>query len=156
MKHTKNPYTKNTYDASVSDNKGAQQAPEEEVWISFEGDSHEVIKGFPAGPRQNLGHDLRLLQSGEKPQGSSSVPGLDDVFELRDQDERAWYRVLYLKRTGDVIHVLDCFEKKSNQIEKKDIRTARTRLAAVHARLLKEKKHAAKEEQAARNKGKRA
>ena len=153
MKNTKNSYTKHSYNASVPDNKGAQQPSKDHAWLEFEGDSHEVLKGFPREPRGNLGHYLRLLQAGERPQGCGAVPGLEDVFELRDQDERAWYRVLYLKRIGDVIHVLHCFEKKTNQIEKKDIRTARSRLAAVHGRLIKEKRHAAKTEGAARNKG---
>jgi phage-related protein len=40
---------------------------------------------------------------------SSVGPG---VFELRDQDERAWYRAIYLSRVHGVIHVLHCFEKK--------------------------------------------
>lgn len=132
----------------------AAQAHQKEADISWEGDTHAVIKTFPLVPRQTLGHYLRLVQKGEKPPDSSPVPGLDDVFELRDQDERAWYRVLYLKRIGDIIYVLDCFEKKSNQISKKDIRTATTRLKAVQKRLMEERRNEkAKQRKATRNKG---
>jgi phage-related protein len=63
------------------------------------------------------------------------------VFELRDQDDRAWYRVIYLSRVRNVIHVLHCFEKKSRETSLKEINTARQRLKAVRARLVKEKKH---------------
>jgi phage-related protein len=63
------------------------------------------------------------------------------VFELRDQDERAWYRVIYLSRVQDVIHVLPCFEKRSRQTPLKEINVARQRLKAVRERMIQEKKH---------------
>ncbi len=60
---------------------------------------------------------------------------------MRDQDERAWYRVIYLSRVRGVIHVLHCFEKKSRETALKEINTARLRLRAVRARMIEEKKH---------------
>jgi len=84
--------------------------------IAWESDSKEVISSFPEEARQNLGFQLRLLQQGQQPTDyrpmSSVGPG---VFELRDQDERAWYRVIYLSRIRDVVHVLHCFQKKSRE-----------------------------------------
>jgi phage-related protein len=62
------------------------------------------------------------------------------VFELRDQDERAWYRVVYLSRINDVIYVLHCFEKKSREMPRKEFEKAKQRLKAVRARLAEEKK----------------
>ncbi|HEX5435048.1 MAG TPA: type II toxin-antitoxin system RelE/ParE family toxin, partial [Candidatus Angelobacter sp.] len=50
------------------------------------------------------------------------------VYELREQDERAWYRVFYLKKIAGVIYVLHCFEKRTAQTEKKDIEVAKERL----------------------------
>ncbi len=61
------------------------------------------------------------------------------VFELRDQDERAWYRVIYLSRVRGVIYVLHCFEKRSRETPMKEIKTARQRLKAVRARMIKER-----------------
>lgn len=116
-------------------------APKDAV-IAWEGDSREVISSFPDTAKFNLGFDLRLLQQGQQPTDyrpmSSVGPG---VFELRDQDERAWYRVIYLSRVQDVIHVLHCFEKKSRETPSREINTARQRLKAVRARLNEEKKH---------------
>jgi len=63
------------------------------------------------------------------------------VFELRDQDERAWYRVVYLSRINDVIYVLHCFEKKSREMPRKDFEKAKQRLKAVKARLAEVKRH---------------
>jgi phage-related protein len=137
--NTKSLYTNNSNPASVKHGGGRSSATCQIVW---EGDSYGVIRSFPPGPRGELGHQLRSIQNGLQPAGASPVPGLDDVFELRDQDERAWYRVLFLKRIGDRLHVLHCFEKKSNRIEKRDITTARARLAAVKRRLQGEIRHA--------------
>ena len=69
---------------------------------------------------------------------SSVGPG---VFELRDQDARSWYRVIYLSRIRDVIHVLHCFEKKSRETPQREIETARQRLKMVRARMMEKKKH---------------
>jgi phage-related protein len=110
--------------------------------IAWEGDSREVLKGFPDGVRQNFGFELWQLQLGERPTDyrplTSIGPG---VFELRDQDERAWYRVVYLSRIEDVIYVLHCFEKKSREMPRKDFEKAKQRFKAVKARLTEEKRH---------------
>jgi phage-related protein len=62
------------------------------------------------------------------------------VYELRQQDERSWYRVVYLSRIEDVIHVLHCFEKKSAKTPRSDVLLAQTRLKMVRQRLLEQKK----------------
>ncbi len=112
--------------------------------IAWEGDSKEVIRSFPDTAKYNLGFDLRLLQQGQQPMDyrpmNSVGPG---VFELRDQDERSWYRVIYLSRVRGVIHVLHCFEKRSRETPMREINTARQRLKAVRARMIQERKHGA-------------
>jgi phage-related protein len=57
------------------------------------------------------------------------------VYELKEQDERAWYRVIYLAKIANRIHVLHCFEKKSARTEKSDLAVAKTRWKRVMARL---------------------
>lgn len=143
--YTKKLYTRKPNSVIVFPSGGRPSITCKVVW---EGDSLKVIKKFPDDVKSNLGQALLLVQNGLEPKNSSPVPGLDDVYELRDQDERAWYRVLYLRRIKDELHVLHCFEKKTNRIEKKDINTARTRLATVKRRLQEELRHAKK---AARN-----
>lgn len=89
------------------------------------------LRGFPAGVRHDLGYALYRLQLGQIPPDRKPVrtvgPG---VYELRDRDAEKWYRILYV-REGGAVHVLHCFEKRSNTIEQKDIETARTRLKRV-------------------------
>ncbi len=104
--------------------------------VAWEGDSREVLQSFSESVRQNLGFALWRLQQGERPNDyrpvSSVGPG---VFKLRDQDERAWYHLIYLSRTKGVIYVLHCFEKKSREMPRRELETARRRLRAVMARL---------------------
>lgn len=72
------------------------------------------MQSFPERVRQNLGFQLWQLQQGERPADYRSLPSIGaGVFELREQDERAWYRLVYLSRINDVLYVLPCFEKKS-------------------------------------------
>ena len=37
------------------------------------------------------------------------------VWELRESDDRTWYRVVYLSRIRNVIYVLHCFEKQGRR-----------------------------------------
>ena len=57
------------------------------------------------------------------------------VWELKEGDTRTWYRVMYLTRIKNTIHVLHCFEKDSRKTDKRDIATARARLSEVLQRM---------------------
>jgi len=121
----------------MSSNSGT---PENAV-IAWEGDSREVLQSFPDGVKQNLGFELWLLQQGGRPRDYRPLQSIGSgVFELRDQDERGWYRVVYLSRLDDVIHVLHCFEKKSREMPRREFETAKRRLKLVKARLAEEKR----------------
>ena|SRR5215469_474533 len=109
--------------------------------IHWEGDSREVLAGFPAAVRADLGFSLWQLQTGQPP--SSAARRMESVgsgvWELKEQDERAWYRLLYLARIENVIYVLHCFEKQSRKTDRRDLRVARERLVQVRKRLQQEK-----------------
>jgi phage-related protein len=109
--------------------------------VVWEGDSREVLRTFPDHVKENLGFQLWQLQQGERPSDYRPLPSIGTgVFELPDQDERAWYRVVCLSRIRDVIYVLHCFEKKSREMPRREFETAKRRLKALNARLTKEKK----------------
>jgi len=108
----------------------------------FKGDSQRILQGFPDGVKGNLGYALYRLELGQIPPDRKPVRAVGaGVYELRDQDQRAWYRILYIRRAKE-IQVLHCFEKRSNAIEQKDIETARTRLKRVLEAEREEKKNA--------------
>jgi phage-related protein len=66
------------------------------------------------------------------------------VFELRQMDDKGWYRVIFLGKVGNRLHMLHGFVKKSAKTSRNDLRIAAARLKAVHARLLEDKKNAQK------------
>jgi phage-related protein len=110
--------------------------------IAWEGDSRKVLQSFPEGVRQNLGFQLWRLQQGDRLTDYRPLPSVGPgIFELRDQDERAWYRVVYLSQVEHVIYVLYCFEKKSREMPRREFETAKRRFKAVKARLAGEKRH---------------
>jgi phage-related protein len=119
--------------------KRPAQSPAE---IHWEGDSREVITGFPDPVRADLGFSLWQLQQGEVP--ASPTRRMESVgsgvWELKEQDERKWYRVIYLSRINNVIYVLHCFEKQSRKTDRRDLETAKERLARVRQRIQEQMK----------------
>jgi phage-related protein len=112
----------------------------ETVEVVWEGDSLDVIRRFPGSVRQDLGAELRRLQEGDRPLHSRPMPSIGiRVYELKEQDERAWYRVIYLAKIRNRIHILHCFEKKSAKTGKNDLAIAKARLRQVLARLAEER-----------------
>ena len=97
----------------------------------------EVLSGFPDQVKRSLGFSLRQLQIGRQPtsqtRSMSSVGA--GVYELKEADERAWYRAIYLSKLGNRIHVLHCFEKESRKTDRRDIELAKQRLKLVRQRL---------------------
>ena len=105
--------------------------------IAWEGNSKEILSSFPDDVKVTLGFSLRQVQNGRQPRcdhRSMSSVG-KGVWELKEGDARTWYRVMYLTRVNNVIHVLHCFEKDSRKTNKRDIETAKSRLRAVQQRL---------------------
>ena len=117
----------------------AENRERETAEVVWEGDSLEVIRRFPGPARQDLGAELRRLQTGDRPLNSRPMPSIGArVYELKEQDERAWYRVIYLAKIGNRIYILHCFEKKSAKTGKSDLALAKARLKRVSARLRSE------------------
>ena len=122
--HTKNVYTSKAYSAKLHDSQSEQLA--DVIWI---GDSLQILRQFPKPVQGDLGYALERVQRGQMPPDSKPMRTVGQgVYELRDQDERGWYRIFYLKKIEDVIYVLHCFEKKTAQTEQKDIDVAKQRL----------------------------
>ena len=109
--------------------------------VHFEGDSLEVLAGFPDEVKRALGFSLRQLQMGREPTSETrSMRSVGaGVYELKEADARAWYRAIYLSKVGNTIHVLHCFEKQSRKTDQRDIAVARERLKRVQQRWLEKR-----------------
>jgi len=105
--------------------------------IAWEGDSKEVLSSFPPEVKSTLGFSLRQIQNGRQPRcDHRPMPSVGKgVWELKDSDVRTWYRVMYLARIDNVLHILHCFEKSSRKTDRRDIAIAKTRLSEVRRRL---------------------
>jgi phage-related protein len=112
--------------------------------IHWEGDSREVLAGFPEDIRGSLGFALYQLQLRKQP----SLPTRrmesigHGVYELKESDERGWYRLIYVSKIDDVIYVLHCFEKRSRKTDRRDLNIARERLSRVRQRIQERRKDA--------------
>lgn len=105
--------------------------------VHFEGDSLEVLSAFPSAVKQALGFALRQLQIGREPtcqtRSMSSIGA--GVYELKEADERTWYRAIYLSKVDNIIYVLHCFEKDSRKTDRRDIEVVSQRLKLVKKRI---------------------
>ncbi|MEZ6099918.1 MAG: type II toxin-antitoxin system RelE/ParE family toxin [Pirellulaceae bacterium] len=110
--------------------------PDDAATVHWEGDSREVLARFPAAIRRKIGSDIMRLQLGEMPLSSRPMPSVGrGVFELRQMDDRGWYRVIYLQRIANRIFMLHSFTKKSAKTSARDLGIATTRLRQVRRRL---------------------
>jgi phage-related protein len=137
-KHTKNVYTSN----KKSDDLTSRDKPR--TPLVFQGDSNQALREFPVKVKHDLGYALYRLELGQIPPDRKPVRSVGaGVYELREQDSKTWYRILYVRR-AERIQILHCFEKRSNSIEQKDIETARARLKRVLETEREEKRNAKK------------
>ena len=105
--------------------------------VAWEGNSKEILSSFPDEVKATLGFSLRQIQNGRQPVCSHrSMASIGQgVWELKESDERTWYRVMYLARINNVVHVLHCFEKNSRKTDRRDVETAKARLSQVLKRM---------------------
>lgn len=126
----------------MADDENERSSEAEVVW---EGDSLEVLRKFPKPIREDLGADIRRMQLGDRPLSSRPMTSIGArMFELRQMDDKGWYRVIYLGKVGNRLHMLHAFMKKSAKTSPNDLRIAGARLKVVNARLLEERKNARK------------
>ena len=53
------------------------------------------------------------------------------VREIRIRDEAGVFRVIYVARIGDAVHVLHCFQKKTQKTGLHDLRLAQQRFKTL-------------------------
>jgi phage-related protein len=125
----------NKSDATPLGVMALREESQEVAELHFEGDSLEVLSDFPDEVKRTLGFSLRQLQIGREPTSQTrSMSSIGpSVYELKEADERAWYRAIYLSKVGNTIYVLHCFEKESRKTDRRDIEVARQRLKPSQA-----------------------
>ena len=96
--------------------------------VHWHGDSLDVIRGFPRAVRIDIGSELYLLQRGEKPVHGKPFASVGrGVWDVRIKDQSGTFRVFYMIRRRDGIHVLHAFQKKTQKTRKSDIELGKSR-----------------------------
>jgi phage-related protein len=100
--------------------------------VRFLGDSLKCLREFPRDARQDAGRQLDLVQRGRQPDDFKPMPSIGrGVEEIRVWDDVGTFRVIYLARLADAVYVLHAFQKKTQATAKRDIDTAKARLAQL-------------------------
>jgi phage-related protein len=98
------------------------------VWIAS---SYSDLKSFPSAAQRRLGHELYLVQIGTVPHDYKPMKPIGSaVYEIRAHVGTE-HRLIYLAKYQEAVYVLHAFQKKSQKTSKRDIETARKRLALV-------------------------
>ena len=96
--------------------------------IHWHGDSLDVVRAFPRTVRVDIGSELYLLQLGEQPLHSKPFTSVGrGVWEIRIKDQSGAFRIFYVVRRRDGIHVLHAFQKKTQKTRKSDIELCKSR-----------------------------
>ena len=96
--------------------------------IEFWGDSLDVIRNLPEGARTAAGYQLDRLQRGMQPDDFKPMKSIGaGVEEIRIKESGNAYRVVYIARFEDAVHVLHAFQKKSQKTSKRDLEVATQR-----------------------------
>ena len=97
--------------------------------VNFQGDTQNVIRGFPGSVKTKLGGQFYLVQIGADPDDWKPMPSIGKgVREIRIRDIGGAYRVIYVTNVGPEVIVLNAFVKKTQATPKREIELARKRL----------------------------
>lgn len=99
------------------------------VWM---GSSKADLKGFPTAVKDDMGHQLFLVQCGFEADDWKPMPSVGTgVKEIRMKDVSGIYRTIYLADQPEAVYVLHCFQKKTQRTAQRDIYLARQRLQDI-------------------------
>lgn len=89
--------------------------------ITWLGDTHRTIKGYPDNARQEIGYNLDKIQRGRDPFDWKPMNLVGQgVKEIRIHEENE-YRILYVAKFSEAVYVLHSFVKKTQQTSQKDV-----------------------------------
>lgn len=114
------------------------EAKDESKDIDFVGTSLNDLRAFPDEARRNAGYQLDKVQHGEEPDDWKPFPAVGPgTREIRIADDGDAFRVMYVAKFNDKVHVLHCFQKKTQATAKKDIDLAKKRYAKIKKEIRK-------------------
>lgn len=110
--------------------------------VKFWGSSREDVTAFPNNAKRIAGNELFLVQQGLDPTDWKPVSTVGQgVYEIRIRDEESSsiFRIMYVAKFEDAIHVLHCFQKQTRTTAQTDIDLAKSRYSQVLAHVQAQK-----------------
>jgi phage-related protein len=100
--------------------------------VIFLGSSKDIISSFSPTVKGDIGMAIFKLESGLEPKDWKPMPSIGQgVCEIRARDKDGIYRVIYVLRIKDKVHILHAFQKKTQKTEQKDLDLAKQRLKGI-------------------------
>lgn len=100
--------------------------------ITWHGTSREDLMKFPRDAKQQAGYQLDKIQNGIEPADWKPMRNIGQgVNEIRIKDEGGQFRVLFVVKFADALHVLHAFQKKTQKTAQQDIELARSRYKEI-------------------------
>lgn len=102
--------------------------------LCFVGTSRDDLSVFPAAARNRAGHELFMVQCNRPPADWKPMSGIGPgACEIRIRVAAGAYRVIYVARFEEAVHVLHAFQKKTRKTSKSDLELARQRYREAEA-----------------------
>lgn len=99
--------------------------------LDFRGSSLDDLRNFPEEARKAAGFELFAIQCGLEPTDWKPMPSIGrGVKEIRIHILGEW-RVIYVAKFEDAVHVLHSFQKKSRKTKQHDIEIALRRYKQI-------------------------
>jgi len=93
--------------------------------VVFEGNTLVEIRQLPDDVRHRAGYEIDRVQRDLEPENWKPFPSIGQgVREIRIQVGRQ-YRIIYLTKLDDKVHILHVFDKKSQKTRKSNIAIAK-------------------------------
>lgn len=104
--------------------------------VEFLGSALDDLRTFPRFVRREAGFQIDRVQHGHEPFDWKPIAAVGPgAREIRLRDQSGVYRVVYVVKFDDVVHVLHCFQKKTQKTTSKDIEIARSRYRELLGRI---------------------
>lgn len=96
--------------------------------IIFHGSSLGDIRAFPDDAKKAAGDQLRFVQMGLDPADWKPMRSIGPgAMEIRIKEASGQFRIIYVAKFADAVHVLHAFQKKTRKTSGKDIELASKR-----------------------------
>jgi phage-related protein len=100
--------------------------------IDFVDTALDDLRTFPDDARREAGYQLDKVQHGDEPDDWKPFPAVGPgTREIRIAEDNGAFRVMYVVKFDEKIHVLHCFQKKTQATARKDVDLAKKRYASL-------------------------